>query len=90
MASKFGGVAVEAQPVQGSKFGGVAVSAAGDKPDFAGAGVIEPVRAVASAVGRTVAGGLAGTAQALNPFAEEGAPIVHLLDFPILYHKEYR
>jgi hypothetical protein len=41
--------------------------------DFAGASVIEPVRAIASSVGRTIAGGVAGTVQALNPFADEGA-----------------
>lgn len=40
--------------------------------DFAGASVIEPVRAVGSAIGSTIAGGIAGTLQALNPFAEEG------------------
>lgn len=41
--------------------------------DFTGAGVIEPIRAVASGLARTVAGGIAGAAQAINPFAEEGA-----------------
>jgi hypothetical protein len=34
---------------------------------------IDPARAIGSAVGRTVVGGLAGIAQTLNPFAEEGA-----------------
>jgi hypothetical protein len=60
-----------AQPVKPTKFD---VSTARPlEPDFAGAGIIEPIQAVASNIGRSVAGGLAGTAQALNPFAEEGA-----------------
>lgn len=42
-------------------------------PDFFGAGVIEPLMAVGAGVGTSIAGGLAGTAQALNPFADEGA-----------------
>jgi hypothetical protein len=41
-------------------------------PDFAGASIIEPAQAIASSLGRTVVGGIAGTLQALNPFAEEG------------------
>ena len=49
------------------------LGALGAKPDFFGASVVEPARAVGSALGRTVAGGLAGTAQAINPFAEQGA-----------------
>jgi hypothetical protein len=43
-----------------------------ESPDFVGASVIEPAITVASALGRSVAGGIAGTLQALNPFAEEG------------------
>ena len=42
------------------------------KEDFVGASVIEPARAIASSFGRSVTGGIAGTLQALNPFAEEG------------------
>ena len=44
-----------------------------EKPEFFGSSVVEPVATIASALGSTVAGGLAGTAQALNPFADEGA-----------------
>lgn len=43
------------------------------QPDFPGAAVIEPVRAVVSGAGRAIAGGVAGTAQAISPFAEPGA-----------------
>ena len=42
------------------------------KPDFMGASVIEPVMAVGSGAARSITGGLAGTLQALNPFAEDG------------------
>lgn len=40
---------------------------------FAGASVIEPLAAVASGAIGTVAGGLAGLAQSVNPFADKGA-----------------
>jgi len=36
-------------------------------------GITEPIRAVASSIGREIVGGIAGLGQALNPFAEEGA-----------------
>lgn len=42
------------------------------KDDFLGAGIIEPVQAVGSSLGRTIAGGISGTLQALNPFGEQG------------------
>ena len=43
-----------------------------NKPDFIGASFIEPAQAIASSLGRSVVGGVAGTLQALNPMAEEG------------------
>jgi len=43
------------------------------QPDFAGAAVIEPVRAIVSGAGRAITGGIAGIFQALNPFEEQGA-----------------
>ena len=44
-------------------------------------GITEPIRAVASSMGREVVGGIAGLAQALNPFAEEGAGAAMVEDF---------
>ncbi len=43
------------------------------QPDFPGAAIIEPARAVISGAGRAIGGGLAGLAQAVSPFAEPGA-----------------
>jgi len=43
------------------------------QPDFPGAGIIEPARAVASGLGRTVQGGLRGIFDAADPTAEPGA-----------------
>jgi hypothetical protein len=43
------------------------------QPDFPGAAVIEPVRAIASGLARTIGGGVVGAAQAISPFGEEGA-----------------
>lgn len=62
-----------AKPVQ--QAGGFDISTAtpAQQPDFTGAAVIEPVKAIASGAGRAVVGGVAGIFQALNPFAEEGA-----------------
>lgn len=40
---------------------------------FTGAGIIEPVRAVGSAVGRAALGGILGIGQTINPFADPGA-----------------
>jgi len=40
---------------------------------FTGAGIIEPVRAIASSIGREISGGLLGLGQAINPFSEPGA-----------------
>jgi len=40
---------------------------------FFGASVIEPAMAVGSGIGSTIAAGLGGMAQSLNPFADEGA-----------------
>jgi hypothetical protein len=64
-----------AKPVQAT--GGFDISTASpaqvQQPDFTGAAVIEPIKAIGSAAGRAVAGGVAGIFQALNPFAEEGA-----------------
>ena len=45
------------------------------------AGIIEPVRAIASSMGREVVGGIAGLAQSLNPFTEEGAGAAMVKDF---------
>ena len=36
-------------------------------------GILEPAAAIGTGVASTIAGGLAGTAQAINPFADEGA-----------------
>ncbi len=60
----------EAQPA-----GGFDISTAQpeQQPDFPGAAVIEPVRAVVSGAGRAIAGGVAGIGQAISPFAEPGA-----------------
>lgn len=44
-----------------------------DEPDFLGAGVIEPLRAIGSGIDAAVSGGLTGLAQAINPLAEPGA-----------------
>ena len=49
------------------------VGGLGVQPDFPGAGIIEPARAVGSAIAQTAGGGLAGIAQALTPGAPEGA-----------------
>jgi len=43
-----------------------------DQNIFTNQAIIEPVRAIASGLSRSIVGGLAGTLQALNPFAEEG------------------
>ena len=43
------------------------------KENYLGSGVIEPVRAVASSIGRDIVGGLGGLVQSVNPFAEAGA-----------------
>lgn len=50
-----------------------ALGGTAQQPDFPGASVIEPARAVASGLGRTIAGGITGAAQAISPFGEEGA-----------------
>lgn len=44
-----------------------------NEPDFLGAGVIEPAIAMGSGIESAIRGGLAGTVQALNPMAEQGA-----------------
>ena len=44
-----------------------------NEPGYMGAGIVEPAAAIASGLGTQIAGGLAGTAQALNPWAKEGA-----------------
>ncbi len=44
-----------------------------DESGFPGAGIVEPALTVATGLAGTLAGGIAGTAQALNPFADEGA-----------------
>ena len=44
-----------------------------EQPDFPGAAVIEPARAIVSGAGRAITGGVAGIFQALNPFEEQGA-----------------
>lgn len=40
---------------------------------FIGAGIIEPTRAIASSLGRSVVGGILGIGQSINPFADVGA-----------------
>lgn len=44
-----------------------------DNDGFTGDSIIEPIMAVGSGIATTAAGGLAGIAQTLNPFAVEGA-----------------
>ena len=44
-------------------------------------GITEPIHAVASSVGREIVGGIAGLAQSLNPFAEEGAGAAMVEEF---------
>lgn len=41
--------------------------------DFAGSGIVEPLTAMATGAASAIGGGVAGVAQALNPFADEGA-----------------
>jgi len=64
-----------AKPIQQQPIGGFDISTAQPitQPDFVGAAVIEPVRAIVSGAGRAITGGVAGIFQALNPFAEAGA-----------------
>jgi len=64
-----------ARPIQEQQStGGFDISTAQPlQPDFTGAAIIEPALAVGSSAGRTIAGGISGIFQALNPFAEEGA-----------------
>ena len=44
-------------------------------------GIVEPVMAIGSSIGREVIGGLAGLAQSLNPYADEGAGAAMVDDF---------
>ncbi len=60
-----------AKPASGSGFD--LSTAKPQEESFAGAGFIEPVRAIASGAGRAIVGGIAGVAQTLNPLAEQGA-----------------
>lgn len=63
----------EQQPVGGFDISTATPAQAPQQPDFPGAAVIEPARAVISGAGRAIAGGIGGIFQALNPLAEEGA-----------------
>ena len=44
-------------------------------------GITEPIRAVASSIGREIVGGIAGLGQAINPFADEGAGAATVEEF---------
>ena len=46
-----------------------------EEAGFAGAGIVEPAITMGTGLAGTIAGGVAGTAQALNPFADEGAGV---------------
>lgn len=52
---------------------GMESTGAFSQPDYPGASVIEPARAVVSGAGRAVAGGIKGIAKTLDPTAEPGA-----------------
>ena len=65
--SKFGGIQVDENQTE-SKFGGIPLS-----PDFFGASIIEPARAIGSGLTRSIGGGWSGIAAAVIPGGRTGA-----------------